>query len=125
MKIVIAEDEPTSRRILEATLSKLGYEVHATSNGREALQALSAPGAPKLAILDWMMPEVDGPEVCRRLRYLPTEEPPYVILLTANGTKEHVVEGLESGADDFLVKPFNHGELRARLQVGRRLIELQ
>jgi len=125
MKILIAEDDPVSRRVLEATLSKWGYEVTTTSNGSEAWEALAAPQAPRLAILDWMMPEIDGVEICRRARGRPGSGPLHIILLTARGRKEDVIAGLQAGADDYITKPFDHEELRARVQVGVRIVELQ
>jgi len=125
MKILIAEDDPVSRRVLEATLSKWGYEVMSTSNGREAWEALAAPDAPRLAILDWMMPEMDGIEVCRRARGRTEAGPLHILLLTARGRKEDVIAGLQAGADDYVTKPFDHEELRARVQVGQRIVELQ
>ncbi len=125
MKVLVAEDNLSSRRALEAHLAHWGYDVVSTSDGGQALEALQAADAPKLALLDWMMPGLDGPEVCRRLRTRPTDEPPYLILVTARGSREDVVTGLESGADDYLTKPVDRGELRARLQAGRRVVELQ
>src|SRR5881628_4071029 len=117
MKILIAEDDPVSRCFLEVTLVKWGYEVIATSDGNEAWEALQHE-MPRLAILDWMMPGIDGVEVCRRLRAANPVLPLYVIVLTAKGESEDVVEGLESGADDYVTKPFDRAELRARIQVG-------
>jgi len=125
MKILIAEDDPVSRRVLEATLAKWGYEVITTTGGAEAWAAVSAAGAPKLAILDWMMPDIDGLEICRRVRRRPNGQPLHIILLTARGRKEDVITGLQAGADDYVTKPFDHEELRARVQVGVRVIELQ
>ena len=125
MKIMIAEDDPVSRRVLEATLAKWGYEVVTTTNGREAWEALAGPQAPKLVILDWMMPEMDGVEVCRRARARPDAGPLHILLLTARGRKEDVIAGLQAGADDYITKPFDHEELRARVQVGVRIVELQ
>ena len=125
MKILIAEDDPVSRRVLEATLTKWGYEVTTTSNGSEAWEALVAAQAPKLAILDWMMPEIDGVEICRRARERPGPGPLHIILLTARGRKEDVIAGLQAGADDYITKPFDHEELLARVQVGVRIVELQ
>ena len=125
MKILIAEDDPVSRRVLEATLLKWGYEVTTTSTGTEAWAGLNAPGAPRLAILDWMMPEIDGVEICRRARGRPDQGPLHLILLTARGRKEDVIAGLQAGADDYVTKPFDHEELKARVQVGTRIIELQ
>ncbi len=125
MKILIAEDDAVSRRVLEATLARWGFEVTTTTNGTEAWEALAAGDAPRLAILDWMMPEIDGLEICRRARQRPGAGPLHIILLTARGRKEDVIAGLQAGADDYVTKPFDHEELRARVQVGVRLIELQ
>jgi CheY-like chemotaxis protein len=123
MRILIAEDDAVSCRILRATLEKFGHEVVTTGDGRAAWEALGRPDAPRLAVLDWMMPELDGPEVCRRARALP--EPPYLILLTARSRKEDVVAGLESGADDYVTKPFDRQELLSRIRVGERILGLQ
>ena len=125
MKILIAEDDPVSRRVLEATLVKWGYEVVTTGNGSEAWEALAFPEAPRLAILDWMMPGLDGVEICRRVRGRPNPGPLHIILLTARGRQEDVIAGLQAGADDYVTKPFDHEELRARVQVGVRIVELQ
>lgn len=97
----------------------------ATVNGAEAWQVLKLPGYPALAILDWMMPEMDGPEVVRRVRTLQTDRPPYIIILTAKDEKADIIAGLDAGANDYLAKPFDVGELRARIEVGRRMIEMQ
>lgn len=125
MKTLIAEDDSVSRRLLQAALQKWGYEVTVTTQGREAWDALQQPGAPSLLILDWLMPELDGVEICRRIRASEALKSSYVILLTSRGSKEDIVEGLEAGADDYVTKPFDHGELRARVQVGARVIGLQ
>jgi CheY-like chemotaxis protein len=125
MKILIAEDDPTSRRVLAATLDKFGYEVVVAANGAEAWATLQSADAPQLAILDWMMPEIDGVELCRRVRALPSATPPYLILLTAKSGKEDVVAGLDAGANDYLTKPFDRAELRARVKVGAHVLELQ
>jgi DNA-binding response OmpR family regulator len=125
MRILIAEDDPISRRMLEATLAKWGYDVLVTHDGAAAWQALQADDAPRLAVLDWMMPGLDGVEICRRLRRLPGREPAYLVLLTARGSAEDVVAGLDAGADDYLTKPFNRQELHARLRVGQRVLGLQ
>ena len=125
MKVLIAEDDPVSRRLLQAALVKWGYEVTVTANGREAWAALQTPDAPSLLVLDWLMPEMDGVEVCREARKLPTLKSSYIILLTSRGSKEDIVQGLEAGADDYVTKPFDHGELRARVQVGSRVVQLQ
>ena len=125
MKILIAEDDPVSSYVLETTLSKWGYEVVVTHDGEEALSGLLAEDAPQLAILDWMMPNLDGLEVCRRLREREGKQSTYVILLTAKTEKKDVVAGLEVGADDYITKPFDRSELRARVRVGARMVELQ
>jgi sigma-B regulation protein RsbU (phosphoserine phosphatase) len=125
MKVLIAEDDPVSRRVLAATLDKFGYEVVVAADGAEAWGALQGADTPHLAILDWMMPEIDGIELCRRVRATPTSTPPYLILLTAKSGKEDVVAGLDAGANDYLIKPFDRAELRARVQVGAHVLELQ
>ncbi len=124
-RVLIAEDDPVSRRALEATLAGWGYEVVVTRDGTEAWAVLEAPGSPGLAVLDWMMPGLDGAEVCRRIRAAGRAEPPYVLMLTAKDRPEDAAAGLEAGADDYLVKPFNRVELRARLRVGERTLALQ
>jgi two-component system, cell cycle response regulator len=124
MKVLIAEDDLTSRVLLNKVLEKWGYEVVVTTNGAEAWEALQAADAPHLAILDWMMPEMDGVEVCRRARALETRQPPYLILLTALGERDHMMTAFSAGADDFVNKPYDPAELRARVEVGRRLVEL-
>jgi CheY-like chemotaxis protein len=124
-RILIAEDDATSRLVLHRTLEKWEYEVLVTENGTDAWEIMKQPDAPRLAILDWMMPGMDGREICHRLRQTPSVNPPYVILLTALGRKEDVVKGLNAGADDYITKPFDTNELRARLEVGRRVVELQ
>ena len=125
MKILIAEDDITSRSLLKVLLTKRGHQVVATENGAEALQVMQQPDAPPLAILDWLMPEMDGIDVCRRVRALETDRPPYIIMLTTKGEKTDIVAGLEAGADDYLPKPYDSGELHARIDVGRRLIDMQ
>ena len=116
MKILIAEDDPVSRRVLVTMLTKLGHEVIATENGCDALAALQQENAPRLAILDWMMPGSEGPEVCRRLRQDSRTASLYLILLTALSRKEQMIAGLEAGADDYLTKPFAFAELIARVK---------
>lgn len=125
MKILIAEDDPVSCRILERSLASWGHEVLVATNGQLAWDVLREPDAPSLAILDIMMPEIDGCEVCRRVRELSLPIPPYVILLSAMSTKEDVVRGLQAGANDYLTKPFHREELRVRVEVGVQMIELQ
>lgn len=125
MRVLIAEDDSVSRRVLETLLRRWGYEVTTTVDGETAWQLLQEPNAPSLAILDIMMPGIDGLELCRRLRHLPTSTPPYIILLTANQGVREIVKGIEAGADDYLTKPYDRDELRVRVQVGARIIELQ
>jgi diguanylate cyclase (GGDEF)-like protein len=125
MRILIAEDDVTSRTVLAGVLRKQGHEVEATGNGAEAWQALQRPAAPALVILDWEMPEMDGPEVVRRVRALETDRPPYILMLTSRGEKADIIAGLDAGANDYLAKPFDPGELRARVEVGRRMVEMQ
>jgi two-component system cell cycle response regulator len=124
VRVLVAEDDLTSRGVLRRVLTKWGYEVLTTSNGEEAWAELQREDSPPLAILDWMMPGLDGVEVCRRVRAQVTLSPSYIILLTARGGKEDIVTGLEAGANDYLGKPFDHNELRARVDVGREFIEL-
>lgn len=125
MRILIAEDDFTSRTMLAAILKKWGYEPVVAVEGKSALKALSGDDAPKLALLDWSMPGMDGLEVCRRLRKLPTSEPPYIIFLTSRGDKNCIVEALEAGANDYVIKPYDNAELRARIRVGQRMAEMQ
>ncbi|MGA7143332.1 MAG: response regulator [Desulfobacterales bacterium] len=125
MKILIAEDNPTSRRILEAILVKWNYEVISARDGNEAWEKLQGNDPPRLMILDWMMPGKNGVELCRELRSRDNVAPMYIVLLTARDDKNDIVEGLSAGADDYIAKPFNKDELRARIDVGRRMVELQ
>jgi two-component system cell cycle response regulator len=125
MKILIADDEAISRRLLEKTLEREGYEVIAVDNGRLALQQLSLPDAPRLALLDWMMPEMDGPSVCQAIRKRHDQSYVHIVLLTSRGSKQDIVAGLEAGADDYLTKPWDPAELNARLRVGQRILQLE
>jgi len=122
-RILVAEDDPVSCELISTRLTKWGYDVVVTHSGTEAMTALRRPDAPALAILDWMMPEMDGLEVCRRVRA--ADRVVYIILLTARGSKENLIEGLSAGADDYLVKPFDKDELHARILVGLRVMALQ
>ena len=124
MRVLLAEDDATSRKLLSRILESWGYEVTPAEDGRKAWEALSRTDSPPMAILDWEMPLLDGVEVCRLARALETASPPYLILLTARTAKEDIVTGLDAGADDFLTKPFHREELRARVEVGRRFVEL-
>jgi putative two-component system response regulator len=125
MRILLAEDNSFYRRALEMTLREWGYDVVSVADGISAWNILQEENAPKLAILDWMMPGLEGPQVCRRLRAAFRHEPTYVIILTAKDGTENAVAALESGADDFVMKPFDRDELNARLRVGRRIVGLQ
>lgn len=125
MRVLIAEDDLISRKVLQSTLQKWGHEVLVTANGKEAWEQLQQDDAPKLAVLDWMMPEMTGLDVCRNVRAIPGGEYFYLLLLTAKAQKEDIVEGLEAGADDYIVKPFDSRELRVRIRCGQRIIELQ
>jgi phosphoserine phosphatase RsbU/P len=125
MRILIAEDDFTSRTVLAGVLNKEGHEVTATVNGAEAWRTLQQPDAPALAILDWMMPEMNGLEVVRQVRALLSNRPPHLIMLTTKCEKDDIIAGLEAGANDYLAKPFHVGELRARIEVGRRMLEMQ
>ena len=125
MRILIAEDDRISRRLLEVSLRDWGYDVVAASNGAEAWELLQQDDAPPLAILDWMMPVLDGMEVCERVRAASDPRLTYIILLTAKGRIEDVVTGLEAGADDYIVKPFDPQELRTRVRAGCRMLGLQ
>ena len=123
--VLIAEDDPIFRRILENWLQKWNYRVTSLENGLDAWSVLQQEDAPQMAILDWMMPGLDGLELCRRIRSHHTGSYKYVLLLTAKGSKEDVVAGLEAGADDYLTKPFDVNELHARVRAGQRILELQ
>jgi len=125
MKILAAEDNPIFQAVLENLLTKWGYEVVSATDGTEAWQILQSDDPPRMAILDWMMPGMDGLEVCRRLRAAGREPYTYVLLLTARTESLDLVEGMEAGADDYVKKPLNTMELRARLRAGRRIVELQ
>jgi DNA-binding response OmpR family regulator len=125
MRILIAEDDITSRTLLKHMLAEWGYEVVATKDGNEAWETLQAEDAPRLAILDWMMPRLDGIEVCRKVRQLDVSNPTYIILLTSRGSKKDIVAGLEAGADDYISKPYEMDELRVRVKVGERITTLQ
>ena len=125
MKILIAEDDPSFRRLLEEKLTMWGFEVVVAENGNAALQILQSEDSPQIAMLDWMMPGMEGVEVCRKVRQKMAEPYTYIILLTSQQRDEDLVTGMEAGADDYITKPFKHNELRLRLRAGRRIIELQ
>jgi len=125
VKILVADDDAVSRRLLEATLRRWGYDVVVAEDGARAWEILQEEAAPQLAILDWVMPGLDGPQICGEVRCLGEQRYVYLLLLTAKSEKEDLVKGLEAGADDFLTKPFDAQELRARLRAGIRILELQ
>ena len=124
-RILVADDDPVSLRVLQKALEKWGHQVMVARDGTQAWQALTGPESPQMAILDWMMPGMDGPTICRRARSVPSNTPPYLILLTARNDYDDVVSGLEAGANDYVTKPFHQAELRARVRVGFRVLELQ
>jgi two-component system cell cycle response regulator len=125
MRVLIADDSLVMRRLLEATLSGWGFEVVSAADGNEALAELQKPDAPRLAILDWIMPVFTGLEVCRLVRQRKDTAYTYLILLTSKSQREDIVEGLRAGADDYVVKPFDKHELEVRLRAGRRILDLQ
>jgi len=125
VKILIADDDAVSRMIMERMLRQIGYEVTAAENGRDAMERLLDKDGPRMALLDWMMPELDGPEVCRQLRTLHGHRYVYLILLTSKDSREDLVAGLDAGADDYLIKPCNPAELKARLRTGQRILRLE
>jgi len=124
MKVLIAEDEPVSRRMIESMLCRWDYEVITARDGFEALQILQQVDAPKLAVVDWLMPGVDGIQLCEKIRQVKSDAYTYVLLLTAKQTQADVITGLEAGADDYLTKPFDPPELRMRLRTGKRILNL-
>ncbi len=125
MKILIADDDPVSLRRLEKTLAGWGYHVQAATDGSEAWRLLSQPDAPKLAILDWVMPGMDGIEICQAERQLARDRYTYILLLTSKTAQNDIITGLQAGADDYLCKPVDHSELQLRLRAGCRIVELQ
>jgi len=125
MKVLIADDNAISRVTLRRALVPWGYEVLMAKDGAEAWEILAEPDGPALAILDWVMPKMTGPEVCRKVRETHREPYTYILLLTSKDSKDETVEGLEAGADDYIVKPFYEHELRVRLRAGKRIVDLQ
>jgi diguanylate cyclase (GGDEF)-like protein len=124
-RILVAEDEITFRHMLQTFLTKWGYQVVVVSDGLEAWKVLQGENRPRLALLDWMMPNMDGVEICRAIRAGKPDPYIYLLLLTSRDQKQDVVEGIEAGADDYLIKPFDPQELRARIHAGDRIIELE
>jgi two-component system cell cycle response regulator len=125
MKVLIADDSIVSRHMLEATVRKWGYEPVVACDGQEAWDILQQEHAPQLAILDWVMPQLTGPEVCRLTRQQQKDKYTYMLLLTSKNQREDLIEGMDAGADDYITKPFNHHELQVRLRAGRRIVDLQ
>jgi DNA-binding response OmpR family regulator len=125
VQILIADDDRVTCRMLEAILSEWGCRPRVARDGQAAWEILQEKDAPKIAILDWLMPGMDGLEICRRVRALPPKLQAYILLLTVKGSRQDIVEGLGGGADDYIAKPFDPDELRARLQTGKRIVTLQ
>ena len=125
MKILVADDDAISRMIMERMLRQMGYEVTSAENGCHAMEKLLDKDGPRLALLDWMMPELDGPQVCHQLRTMHEQRYVFVVLLTSKDSREDLVAGLDAGADDYLIKPCNPAELKARLRTGQRILRLE
>jgi DNA-binding response OmpR family regulator len=125
LRVLVADDDPVSRTVVAAILRKGGYPVQLASDGNEAWALLQQPDPPSMAVMDWMMPGLDGPEICRRLLTLARQTPTYVILLTSRDASADIVAGLHAGADDYVTKPPKEDELLARLSVGARVVTLQ
>lgn len=125
MKILIAEDELTTRMTVQVTLEKFGYDVVSAQNGTQALEEFNRSIQPKIIILDWEMPEIDGLGVCERLKEKALDPPPYIIFLTARNNQKDMMEGFAAGADDYITKPFSAEELKARVRVAERLVNSQ
>jgi len=125
IRVLVAEDDPVSRHRLHAALSRWGYDVTSVVDGHEALREIARPDAPNLAILDWSMPKIDGLQVCRAIRQTMQGQFVYIILLTAHDRDDDVIEGFDAGADDYITKPFDTRELRARVRSGARIVQLQ
>jgi len=125
MRILIAEDDTVSRKLLSAHLTKWDYEVTTACDGREAWDILNQADPPRLAILDWMMPEIDGTKLCKKIRQMEKGQYTYIILLTAKKQKEDIVAGLDFGADDYITKPFDPNELKSRVKCGIRILDLE
>ena len=125
MRVLLAEDEPVTRRLMEAQMTRFGFEVISVADGLVAWNLLQSPDAPSLVVLDWNMPGLDGPDVCRRIRESTRTGYTYMLLVTARNEKSDVVKGLSAGADDFISKPVDPDELRARLRTGERIVRLE
>jgi two-component system cell cycle response regulator len=125
MRVLVAEDDAVIRRLLESFLTRWGYDVISAVDGGRAWEILQAEGAPRIAVLDWMMPMMDGVDICRAVRGREAAGYTYILLLTSRDDHKDVLEGLDSGADDYLTKPFHPDELRARIRAGKRILDLQ
>ena len=125
MKVLIADDSPTMRRLLHSTLKEWGYEVVQAQDGEQALAILTEDDPPPIAILDWVMPKITGPELCARVRDRKSRTYTYILLLTSKAQHQDLIEGMGAGADDYIVKPFDRPEMEVRLRAGRRIVDLQ
>ena len=125
MQILIADDDPIYRTLLMEMLSSWGYEVTVASNGLETWDALKKPDGPKMVILDWLMPEMDGFEVCKKVRQDPATHGVYILLMTGSKQREDIIKVLVAGADDYLLKPFEPLDLKIHLRTGQRIIDMQ
>ena len=125
MRILIAEDDRATARLLTGLIASWGYDIAVAGDGESALQMIAEERTPYMVLLDWMLPGMDGPEICRRVRALNSATPGYIILLTSKSARADLVAGLDAGADEYLVKPIDPGELRARLNAGARILDLQ
>ena len=125
MKILLAEDDYTSRLMLQVIFEKWQYKVVTAENGSEAWEKINSRNGVQIAVLDWEMPKMDGLELCRKIRELDRNTPIYIIMLTGRDTTDDIVHGLDAGADDYITKPFNENELRARIQVAERMVRVQ
>lgn len=124
MKLLIAEDNPTVQAILKNSVTQWGFQVVCTKNGVDALNILTKQDGPQLALIDWMMPEMDGLTLCKKIRQLQGHKPFYLVILTSNSQQNDIIQGLNAGADDYITKPFNKNELQSRVNVGRRMISM-
>ena len=124
MKVLIAEDDATCRQILKSLLSKWDYDVVVAEDGDEAWQTLNDPNGPRMCLLDRLMPGADGLEVCRRIRRIDPDRAIYVLMVTVKGSKKDIADGFEAGADDYVTKPYDADELRVRVALGKRIVQL-